>query len=202
MILEGIECIVFLELGMQPGQWTKDHDKWISSFYQSAYDSDGNHTLRPIRDVDAGKIRSFLVKHLGDLYRKSEEVESGLAPESLADQIRAMRISGSGYIHGRAESILAHCCDASTETFSLLGVRDDAAISASRVEYWNVFAYLLVAVGMTLGRWYGPLGYYALRPAMMGLYERGARPVVSSNSYGSANTRPLGSRTSGTGFCV
>ena len=56
IILEGIEIIVFLELGVHPGPWTKDHDEWLQSFYQSEYDSDGRHNITSIYDISANKI--------------------------------------------------------------------------------------------------------------------------------------------------
>ena len=178
IVLEGVQEILFLELGIEPGPWTEDHQQWLDTFYQSEYDASGNHRLVSVHGVSAGKIRDFLEGHFGDDYKNTEEVRIGTAPDTYTNLMKMSQIRGSGFVHGRAESIMEYCYDPAMGVLTLMGLNDRAAIGVSRREYWSTFAYLLSAVSLPLTRWYGPLAHAGLRHAMDDLYQRGSPPTA------------------------
>ena len=174
--LEGVQEILFLELGIDPGPWTKDHQQWLDTFYQSEYDASGNHRLLPIHGLSARKIREFLDRHFGEDYKNTEEVRTGVAPSTYTNLLKMAQIRGSGFVHGRAESIMEYCYDPTTGGLTLTGLSDRAALGVSRREYWNSLGYLLSAVSLPLTRRYGPLAHAGLRHAVDDLLERGSPP--------------------------
>ena len=86
--LEAVQEILFLELGIEPGPWTGDHQQWLDTFYQSEYDASGHHLLLPIYGVSGRKIRDFLECNFGEDYKKTEEVRVGSAPNTLTDLLK------------------------------------------------------------------------------------------------------------------
>ena len=101
LIVETIESILFLAAADTQHRWTKDHDAYLKEFYAEDVDESGT----PFRSRPPIVPRSAIRSYLQEVSQENESIPGQTEP-SMRDLLTSLHRFDSGYIHGRASSVM------------------------------------------------------------------------------------------------
>ena len=148
LIQETIEDILFLAAADTKHKWTKNHDSYLGEFYAEDVNKRGAPSQRRLQVVPRHEIRSYTKDVVQEYEGVSTEMKS-----SVSELLRIMHRFDSGYIHGRASSIM-RCYDPTTRQFLTNGLHPEH-ISEETTGFWISTWTVIMSFAMIGAKWFG-----------------------------------------------
>ena len=125
-------------------------ERYLKAFYVEDLNAEGDLNEERVRAPAREEIRQFL-----DDARRGG-VEGGSRDDGgLGDSMKGMHRFGSGYMHGRAASIM-RLFDPRTGRFRTNGIRDREHLTYELQSLWMVAFYAILCFGAMRSRIWGP----------------------------------------------
>ena len=148
LVRETVEDILFLALAETRHPWTKNHDAYLAEFYAKDVNKHGTLSQDKSRSVPRHVIRSYIQDTSRGVAGTSEHATS-----SLSDLLRLMQRFDSGYIHGRASSIMRQY-DPTTQQFLTNGL-DVEDLKEETISFWLSAWLVIMSFAMIGAQWFG-----------------------------------------------
>ena len=124
------------------------HERFLEGFYTEDFDTNSKAQRKRSRFVNRDEIAAFVSK-VGE----ATAPEEAAGETSLKTSIRTMHRFGSGYIHGRAASIM-RLYDAETNEFQTNGVNSEEDLGWALKGFWLVVYMSIACFAAVRGRWW------------------------------------------------
>lgn len=149
LLYETVEDVMFLLAEEGSESPSMLHEKFLSAFYAEDLDDQGRLPKKGVAPVPRPKIEEFI-----DRLEKKTDATKMRSGNSLNDVMRGIYLFGSGYVHGRASSIM-RLYDEKKNEFRTNGVDDEEHLQNELKSYWQIVFVSILCFAAVRGQWWG-----------------------------------------------